>query len=161
MEKGLKNLQATARASVKKVTTEMNDVAFDEQGTTTDRNSDSGISIGSGAEMEVDERANGPSMHRKFSSWQGSNAMPVLPSQEHSRTRSLPQPLSQLLPLYRPPPPLKTDQLRTSLGPMSANSAMMTYPRRPADFQRYSPDSQNSRGGVSIQSILSPAEPPK
>lgn len=153
MEKGLKNLQAAARRGQRKATTEVQDGSFDDQGITADRNSDSGIGFGSDAEMEVDDQVG--QSRRTSSSWHApANTQPAQ-CQEHTRSRSLPQPL----PLYQPPPPLNTYQRRTFDAPMTTSPAVMAYPGRPTEFQRYSPDFQNGRGGISIQSMLSPADP--
>lgn len=104
--------------------------------------------MGSDAEMEVDEAE--PS--RKPSSWHAHTAVQAA-HQEHVRSRSLPQ----LLPLYQPPPPLAI-QRRTFDGPMTTSPATMSFGRT-TTFQRYSPEAQNGRGGLSLQSMLSPADP--
>lgn len=166
MEKGLKNLQSAARTghrrgptealpSIETVTDRHSTVArgsFDGQGTTADGNSDSGIGFCSDAEMDVD--GGGSHSRRTSSSWHISSTTQLLQHQEHNRSRSLPQPL----PLYKPPPPLNTHQRRTFDAPMTTSPAVMSYPGRPTEFQRYSPDFQNGRGGLSIQSMLSPAD---
>lgn len=170
MEKGIKNLQATARTGQRRAPSEASSAlpsieaftdhrrattqgSFDGQGITTDGNSDSGIGFCSDAEMEVD----GGTSHsrRTSSSWHGSSATQAVQHQEHNRSRSLPHPLR----LYQPPPPLNTHQRRTFDATMTTSPAIMSYPGRPAEFQRYSPDFQNGRGGLSIQSMLSPADP--
>lgn len=153
MEKGLKTLQATARTAQRRATAGSGD-SYDEQGIT-DHYSDSGVGLGSDAEMEVDDEA-GPS--NTSSSW---HAAPAKPQQmhpdHHLRSLSAPQPLPLELPLYRPPPPpLNTSQRRTFDAPMTTSPATMSY-GQPTPFQRYSPEAQPSRVGISIQSVLSPA----
>ncbi|EME49573.1 hypothetical protein DOTSEDRAFT_40761 [Dothistroma septosporum NZE10] len=87
------------------------------------------------------------SHHKASSSWP--EEAPHGSAMEHARARSLPQ----LLPLYRPPPPII--QRRAFEG--------RTIPTSPQDgslqgsiaSQRSSPESQNGRGGISIKSIVS------
>ena len=146
MEKGLKNLLSTARTAQRRGTTGTRD-SFDDQGIP-DHHSDSGIGMGSDAEMEVDEAE--PA--QKPSSWHAHTGA-VSSHQEHVRSRSLPQPL----PLYKPPPPVIA-QRRTFDAPMTTSPATMSFGRT-TTFHRYSPEAQNGRGGLSIQSMLSPAEP--
>ena len=147
MEKGLKNLQATARTAQRREPGGTRD-SFEDQGIT-DHHSDSGIGMGSDAEMEVDE----PAPSSKPSSWHAHTCVQST-HQEHVRSRSLPQPL----PLYQPPPPISTTQRRAFDATMTTSPATMSY-GRPVTYQRYSPEAQNGRGGLSIQSMLSPAEP--
>ncbi|KAF2172920.1 hypothetical protein M409DRAFT_49430 [Zasmidium cellare ATCC 36951] len=142
MEKGLKTLQTAARTAHRKAAADSQ--SFEDRGIS-DHNSDSGIGLGSDTEMEVGDEA-GPST--KASSW---HAHPTVqqPHHDHVRSRSLPQPL----PLYQPPPPVI--QRRTFEG-----SAMTTSPQDvsfqgSSASQRCSPESQNGRGGISIQSIVS------
>ena len=155
MEKGLKNLQGAARTRERRAPTESSvdavDTTMDYQGIT-DRNSDSGIGFGSDAEMDVDGANHS---RRTSSSWHAASTSQNLQHQEHIRSRSLPQ----LLPLYQPPPPLNTQYKRVFDRPVTTSPATTSYPGRPAEFQRYSPDFQNGRGGLSIQSMLSPADP--
>ncbi|KAM3419157.1 hypothetical protein BST61_g5101 [Cercospora zeina] len=67
--------------------------------------------------------------------------------QEHGRSRSLPQPL----PLYQPPPPIRRTFNRESSTPSPQDASFQA----PGASQRDSPESQNTRGGISIQSVLS------
>ena len=153
MEKGLKTLQTTARTAHRKAAAGAIGL-YDEQGIP-DHHSDSGIGLGSGsdAEMEVDDGA-GPST--KASSWHAhaETQQTHHHHQDHVRSRSLPQ----LLPLYQPPPPPVAAYRRAFDGPMTTSPATMTF-TRPTVSQRYSPEAPNGRGGLSIQSMLSPAEP--
>jgi hypothetical protein len=151
MEKGLKTLLATARTAHKRNNSGSHNGSTDEQGT--DHHSDSGIGLGSDAEMEVDEA--GPT--GKYPTWPSHAESAQQPHQDHIRSRSLPQPLPPL-PLYRPPPPPLNTQPRVYdlEAPMTTSPATMSYVRHSAS-QRNSPESQNGRGGISIQSVLSPA----
>ncbi|KAK4547031.1 hypothetical protein LTR36_001252 [Oleoguttula mirabilis] len=151
MEKGLKTLQSTARIAQRRASAAQSQQSFEERGIS-DHNSDSGIGLGSDTEMEVGHDPG----HTKSASW---HAHPDVqqqqpPQSDHVRSRSLPQPL----PLYQPPPPI-TQMRRPFDGvEMTASPQTMTFGRPTTGFERYSPDS-NGRGGVSIQSMLSPAEP--
>ena len=145
MEKGLKTLQATARTAQRKAAANSNG-SF-EDGGIPDQNSDSGIGLGSEAEMEVDESA---SSQVKSSTWSTHPDRQSSAQLDHKRTHSLPQPL----PLYRPPPPIDTSQRTRFYAPMLASPDSMIF-ARPPSAQRCSPDSQNGRGGISIQSVLS------
>ena len=153
MEKGLKNLLATARSAEKR-NNPSQDSFVDEQGIT-DHHSDSGIGLGSDAEMEVDET--GPA--RKQQTWptHAENLQQQAHS-DHVRSRSLPHMLPPL-PLYRPPPPLLNTQRRAYDfdAPMTTSPATMSFVRH-TSTQRYSPES-NGRGGISIQSVLSSPGP--
>jgi len=153
MEKGLKTLQAAARTAQRRASaTQMG--SFEERGIS-DHNSDSGIGLGSDTEMEVGDTLPG---HIKSASWHAhTNAQQqTLQQPEHVRSLSLPQPL----PLYQPPPPVTQIRRTLESDEMMESPQTMTFGGRPAmGFSRYSPDS-NGRGGYSIQSMLSPAEPP-
>lgn len=154
MEKGLKTLLSTARTAHKRNSASQNG-SYDDQGT--DHLSDSGIGF-SDAEMEVDDVA--PS--GKHATWPIHAETAQHWHHEHVRSRSLPQALPSLrpLPLYQPPPPLpmlNTQRRAYDLeAPMTTSPATMSFIRHTASH-RHSPDSQNGRGGMSIQSVLSPA----
>ena len=107
MEKGLKNLQTTARTAQRKATAGPSD-SFSDQGTT-DRNSDSGIAMCSDTEMDVGDDTVGPSHTKNAASWHAHTGQQHLSHQDHVRTRSLPQPLL---------PPLKFPDI---LHPNSVN----------------------------------------
>jgi len=168
MEKGLKTLQATARAAQRRASASHSQ-ALDERGIP-DHNSDSAIGLGSEAEMEVDDEA--VPGHAKSSSWH----YPLSESQqqqqqrfrhqhlqlqpEHIRSRSLPQPLQ----LYQPPPPpLTTTRLRQTVGGGERTASPQAFTFRPEhptasmSFERYSPDSAG-RSGISIRSVLAPED---
>ena len=114
----------------------------------TDNTSDSGIGM-EDTEMEVGEPDAGSS-HVKSSSWAATYNRPQQTLRhDHSRSQSLPQPL----PLYRPPPPIK----RTFEVPMTTSPQTISF-GGPTSFGRYSPDASTQRG-ISIQAVLSPAEP--
>lgn len=153
MEKGLKTLQTTARTAQRKAAASSGD-SYSDQGTA-DHHSDSGIGLGSDTEMEVGDDAPGPSHTKNASSWHAHTGLQQQAYQDHVRSRSLPQPI---LPLYQPPPPVTLSQRRNFDAPMTTSPASMSF-GRPPTFGRYSPDSQNGRGGISIQSVLAPAEP--
>lgn len=150
MEKGLKTLQATARTAQRRVSASQGQ-PFHERGIS-DHNSDSGIGLGSDTEMEVGDEPG----HTKSASWHAHpDAQRSTSSQaDHVRSRSLPQPL----PLYQPPPPITHVRRTYDNTQMTASPLDMTFGRPTTSFSRYSPDS-NGRGGISIQSVLSPAEP--
>ena len=150
MEKGLKTLQATARTAERRNTGSSRN-SFDEQGIKDHARSDSGILMGSDAEMEIDEPAPLTKLHSSWHAHTGTQSN----NQEHVRSRSLPHPLP-LLPLYQPPPPIIT-HVQAFDNPMTTSPATMSYVRSTSS-QRCSPDSQNGRGGISIQSVLSPPE---
>jgi len=171
MEKGLKSLQSAARTATRRGSAVQSQPSFEGRGTS-DYNSDSGIGLGanSDAEMEAGDRhtlaltgasfTNTAVQHTKSASWHAPETQrqhsrhASLPMSDQVRARSLPQPL----PLYQPPPPIVSAR-RTFDGEMTASPDDVVFPGRPASFSRYSPDS-NGRGGISIQSMLSPAEPP-
>jgi hypothetical protein len=162
MEKGLKTILSTARTAHKRNSASQSDLVDDHEGIS-DRYSDSGIGLGSDAEMDIDDPEPSMPLSRKHaSSWTGPYAEPkqrIQHQSEHIRSRSLPQPLpAQSLPLYRPPPPIVTAQSRRAEdfeGPMTTSPATMSFVRHTAT-QRYSPEN-NGRGGISIESVLSPA----
>lgn len=142
MEKGFKTLSTVARTAQRKAVADSQ--PFEDRGIF-DHTSDSGIGLGSDTEMEVGDEA-GPST--KASSW---HAHPTVQQshQDHNRSRSLPQPL----PLYQPPPPVAPR--RTLEGQTMTTSPQELSFQRHSASQRCSPDSQNGRGGFSIQSIVS------
>jgi hypothetical protein len=147
MEKGLKTLQAASRTAQRKTLADGH--PMDDQGIP-DHNSDSGIGFGSETEMEAVVEA-GPST-KKSSSWHAPDDPrnpQLLLHQEHCRSRSLPMPL----PLYQPPPPIVPR--RTFEGAVLTTSPQDMSFGRPSPPRRCSPDSQNGRGGISIQSVLS------
>ena len=142
MEKGLRTLQTASRTAQRKATADSQ--SFEDPGTS-DQNSDSGIGLGSDAETEVGVPAG--AYHKPSSSWP--HNAPHQPHMEHARSRSLPQ----LLPLYQPPPPII--QRRTFEGrPITISPQDASFQGSLAS-QRSSPESQNGRGGISIQSIVS------
>lgn len=158
MEKGLKTLMATARTSHKRNSGCQNG-PVDDQGT--DRRSDSGICF-SDTEMELDDG----NQTRKPATWSTQAETTQYSHYDHVRSRSLPQSLPSLrpLPMYVPPPPPLNTQRRVydSDFPMTTSPATMSFVRH-SSSQRQSPESQHSRGGISINSVLSPApsEPEK
>ena len=179
----MKTLQATARTAQRRASaTSQHQLqvnadhppqhgSFSDRGIS-DHNSDSGIGLeASDAEIEVG-RTKSPG-HSKSSSWhaystsqhqQEQQSLGGVSMEQHVRSKSVPQPL----PLYQPPPPIRNgttlhsqqrrrtvDEREEMLGnPRMFNSGS----RPPMSFERYSPES-NGRGGYSIQSVLSPAEP--
>lgn len=150
MEKGLKTLQSTARTAQGR-SSDCQTKSFEERGNTD--HSDSGVYLGSDTEMEVGEAAVAPSQHAKSASWHAHGAQQH-PTNDHVRSRSVPQPL----PLYRPPPPIARTKRAFDSVEMTNSPDEMSFTRPTTSFSRYSPDS-NGRGGISIQSVLSPAEP--
>lgn len=145
MEKGLKTLLTVSRTAQRKSHADSQNL--DDRGIS-DHNSDSGIGFGSDTEMDAIGGA-GPST--KSSSWHAPED-PIPSShhhQEHCRSRSLPMPL----PLYQPPPPIVPR--RTFEGTVLTTSPQDMSFGRPTPPRRCSPDSQNGRGGISIQSVLS------
>ncbi|KAF2211624.1 hypothetical protein CERZMDRAFT_98505 [Cercospora zeae-maydis SCOH1-5] len=144
MEKGFKTLQTAARMAQRKAAADHQSI--DERGGISDHNSDSGIGFGSEAETEAGEaRPSG-----EAASWHAQSAAErtrMQSRQEHARSRSLPQPL----PLYQPPPPIR----RTFDRDSSTSSPQDGSFQAPGASRRCSPDSQNTRGGISIQSVLS------
>ncbi|KAF7197110.1 hypothetical protein HII31_01535 [Pseudocercospora fuligena] len=140
MEKGLKTLQSAARTAHRKAVAD--EQPMEDRGGISDHNSDSGIGFGSDAEMEVGEAV--PS-GKTSTSWHGHS--PQQTYQEHVRSRSLPHPL----PLYQPPPPIR----RTFEGAPVVTSPQDAAFRARSQSQRCSPESQNGRGGISIESVLS------
>lgn len=151
MGMGLKQLQATARTADRKEAAGSS-FAFDSQGIP-DHHSDSGIGLGSDAEMEIVDEAASPG---KSASWYAATKERQSPAsyQEHARSRSLPQPL----PLYQPPPPITTYQRSAYNTPMTTSPESTSFGQQ-VPYQRYSPGAQNGRGGISIQSVLASAEP--
>lgn len=147
MEKGLKTLQTAARTAQRK---ELADSQPMEDRGISDHNSDSGIGFGSETEMEAIGEAL-PST--KSSSWHAPEDTVLSQHreerQEHCRSRSLPMPL----PLYQPPPPIVPR--RTFEGTVLTTSPQDMSVGKPTPPRRCSPDSQNGRGGISIQSVLS------
>ncbi|KAK3643291.1 hypothetical protein LTR56_010247 [Elasticomyces elasticus] len=158
MEKGLKSLQSTARTAQRRASAGQGQLSFEDRGNS-DHNSDSGIGLGgSDAEMEVGDvgraASTGPSQHAKSASWHAPQPRhAALSMSDHIRSRSLPQPL----PLYQPPPPIISTRRTFGNGEMTASPDDVVFPTLPTN-SRYSPDS-NGRGGISIQSVLSPMEP--
>lgn len=149
MGMGLKQLQATARTADRKEAAGSS-FAYDSQGIS-DHHSDSGIGLGSDAEMEVVEEAASPG---KSASWHAPNERRQSTSHpEHTRSRSLPQPL----PLYQPPPPITTYHRSTYNTSMTTSPESTSFGQQ-VPYQRYSPGAQNGRGGISIQSVLAPTE---
>lgn len=159
MEKGLKTLQATARTAQRKNNADPGQ-AFDDQ-TTTDHHSDSGIGFGSGSDAEMEaEQAELVPVRQSPDSWRPRNGPRVTQStQDHSRSRSLPQ----LLPLYRPPPPpprISTQFANVpALDSNTTSPATLAFHARNPEVCRLPPNIQNNKGALSIQSMLSPAEP--
>lgn len=149
MEKGLKTLQATARTAERRNVGSARS-SFDDQGIKSHR-SDSVVGFGSETEMELDEPAPPGKLHSSWHAHTGAQNS----HQEHVRSRSLPQPIPPL-PLYQPPAPIST-RVSAFDTPMTTSPATMSFIRSTSS-QRCSPDSQNGRGGISIQSVLSPPE---
>ncbi|KJX99786.1 hypothetical protein TI39_contig352g00015 [Zymoseptoria brevis] len=145
MEKGLKTLQTAARTAHRKAAADSHSVG--DPGIS-DHNSDSGIGLGSDTEMDLLGEA-GPST--KSSSWHAPSASRHSEHlhQEHARSRSLPTPL----PLYQPPPPIVPRRAMEGVDPTTSSNEMSLG--RSSASPRCSPDSQNGRGGISIQSVLS------
>ncbi|KAK3112490.1 hypothetical protein LTR53_011206 [Teratosphaeriaceae sp. CCFEE 6253] len=179
MEKGLKGLQSAARTAQRRSSCAMDSgPSFDSERGISEQNSDSGIGLEGGhsdAEMDAGERRHHPAerspptattmatgQHAKSASWHAHEAPCQHPRHtslsmaDHIRSRSLPQPL----PLYQPPPPIVSATRRTfDGGEMTASPDDVVFPGPVGkSFTRYSPDS-NGRGGISIQSVLSPSEP--
>ena len=155
MEKGVKTLQSTARTAHRRASASQGQ-ATDERGIL-DHNSDSGIGLGSDAEMDVDD-VTAPG-HVKSSSWHASSSAYQQQLQsDHVRSHSLPQPL----PLYQPPPPVTRLRQTVEGAEVTISPRTFTFgssrPATASGFSRYSPDS-NGRGGISIQSVLAPTEP--
>ena len=150
MGMGLKQIQATARTADRKEAAGSS-FTYDSQGIS-DHHSDSGIGLGSDAEMEVVEGTGSPG---KSASWHAmqSERQTSASYQEHSRSRSLPQPL----PLYQPPPPITTHHRSTYNASMTTSPESTSFGQQ-VPYQRYSRGAQNGRGGISIQSVLAPAE---
>jgi len=146
---GLKQLQATARVAERKEAAGTN-TSYDTQGTS-DHHSDSGIGLGSDTEMDVVDGIASPG---KSASWAQPETRHSASYSEHSRSRSLPQPL----PLYQPPPPIVTQHRSAYNAPMTTSPEVTTFTQH-VQYQRHSPECQNGRGGISIQSVLAPAEP--
>lgn len=150
MGMGLKQIQATARTADRKEAAGSS-FAFDQG--IPDSHSDSGIGLGSDAEMEVVEGTGSPG---KSASWHAEPPRQASASAsypEHTRSRSLPQPL----PLYQPPPPITTYQRRTCNASLTTSPESTSFGQQ-VPYQRYSPGAQNGRGGISIEAVLAPAE---
>jgi hypothetical protein len=150
MEKGLKPLQAAARRARRGGS--INSQAFEESGNS-DHASDSGIGLGSDTEREVG--IDTAHYYTQSSSQQHAHDMPQSVSRsvsDHGRSHSMSS--VSRLPIYEPPPlvslpPRNYEAARsTALHPYVGYSAPTTY-------RRLSPDSQNGRGGFSIQAVLS------
>ncbi|KAK1084470.1 hypothetical protein LTR33_002641 [Friedmanniomyces endolithicus] len=158
MEKGLKGLQSTARTAQRRASATPGQPSFDERGTS-EHNSDSGIGLGnSDAEMDGGDAA-AKVQHGKSASWHAHQASQhsSLSLSDHIRSRSLPQPL----PLYQPPPPIVSTRRTFEGEEMTASPEDAVFPEQRTNYpnrSRYSPDS-NGRCGISIQSMLSSAEP--
>ncbi|KAK5111123.1 hypothetical protein LTR62_005322 [Meristemomyces frigidus] len=154
MEKGLRNLQSTARNATRRAS------AINSHGDrgASDHNSDSGVGLGgSDAETEVGMAAAiQATQHTKSSSWHAHalHQQLMMPS-DHARSHSLPQPL----PLYQPPPPIVPAKRTTGSIDMTTSPQDIMFPRNYTGISRCSPDS-NGRVGISIQSVLSPMDPP-
>lgn len=156
MEKGLKTLQTTARTAQRKASADRTQTLHEDRGIS-DQNSDSGIVLCSGSEpdMEVDESAPS-SRHGASASWSESYGRKQEHlHQEHMRSRSLPLPLPQ----YQPPPPRTTKMYEQSTAgaPGVDRTGALSSESSRRFQQRYSPETQQR---FSIQSVLSPAEPP-
>ncbi|KAK4552197.1 hypothetical protein LTR86_010551 [Recurvomyces mirabilis] len=124
---------------------------------TSENNSDSGVYLGaSDNEMDTGLAGTTTAQHTKSSSWHANDAHQQLNmANEHVRSRSLPQ----LLPLYQPPPPVSRPKRTIENGiEMTTSPEDAVFPRTTTRFSRYSPDS-NGRGGISIESVLSPLDP--
>ncbi|KAF2721814.1 hypothetical protein K431DRAFT_223262 [Polychaeton citri CBS 116435] len=160
MEKGLKTLQTVSRQAQRKASA--NSHAEHESGIS-DHNSDSGIGLGSDAEMDVQGESAGPSRRPSYNGLARvephSNLSPRQRPiyEQHSRSHSLPQPL----PLYQPPPPVPRHQRRPidGLGSGVHFHNISLNGHQPPSVQRCSPESQGGRSAVSIQSMLAPLEP--
>lgn len=156
MEKGLKTLQTTARTAQRKASADRTQTLHEDRGIS-DQNSDSGIVLCSGSEpdMEVDESATS-SRHGASASWSESySRRQEHLQQEHVRSRSLPLPLPQ----YQPPPPRTTRTYGQSIAgaPAVDRTGALASESSQHFRQRYPPETQQR---FSIQSVLSPAEPP-
>lgn len=153
MEKGLRSLTATARLAQRRGSHGEGQL-FDEQGIS-DHTSDSGICLtGSDTEMEVGQVPAITAQHSKSASWQAHETQhrPAQPA-EHVRSRSLPQPL----PLYQPPPPIIPAKRVLDCSNITPSPDDMTFPRPVATLSHALRD-RTGRSGISIQSVLSPAE---
>jgi len=160
MEKGLKTIQSTARTAQRKasVASQSQPLAPEDRGIS-DHNSDSGIVLCSGSEAEMDVDDTAPSAkHSASASWSESSANQHL-QHEHIRSRSLPVPHN--LPLYKPPPPRAARVAQPGVldrAPLSAGPATVSLDSDVHQTQqRYSPGAHQR--GISIQSVLAPAEP--
>lgn len=144
MEKGLKTLQSTARTAQRKASlASQSQPLLPEDRGISDHNSDSGIVLCSGSEAEMDVDDTAPR-------WSETQNL----QHEHIRSRSLPIPHN--LPLYRPPPPRKVAE--TDRAPFSAGPTTISFDGASNQIrERYSPSAQQR--GISIQSVLAPAEP--
>ena len=155
MEKGLKSLLAIANTAERKSRGDSGD-SFDEQGSMGAPPSDADSNFGSDAEMDV-EHDNKPS--GKSSPRHTRNDSQQTYHQEHVRSRSLPQPIASQLPLYQPPPPIITNHPQMFDAPRVTSSPATLSFARQSVYPRYTPEYHNGRGGISIQAVLSPAEP--
>lgn len=154
MEKGLKTLQSTARTAHRRASTSYNG-SFEEAGSgNSDHHSDSGIGLGSDAEMDVGDDAGSsrPTIPRE-SSW--TTAFP--PSQSHQayidhvRSQSLPV----TIPIYRPPLPVTQHRRTIDVPPQTLHPEYSTTDYRSASQQC---NTRAPQRGISIQSVLAPAE---
>lgn len=163
MEKGLKTLQSTARTAQRKATADSFSSEDRDHGEQ-HHDHDSGISLGSDAEMEVgDTVIAGPSSSFTQQQTTSSAAPPrqdtytTAPAQsrsfrDHERSRSLPQPL----PLYRPPLPIAYSTPSTAAMIYQQSATQTAHYFVPPSRRSSGDDSQ--RGGLSIQAMLSPAD---
>lgn len=158
MEKGLKTLQSTARTAHRRASASYSG-SFEEAGSgNSDHNSDSGIGLGSDAEMEAGDDAGSSKMATTMSAstWAAQHARPQHSQQtytDHARSQSLPL----ALPMYRPPPPV-TQQRRTTDAPPPPRPL---HPGYSTTDYRSVPQQCTTRvpqRGISIQSVLAPTE---
>ncbi|QIW97221.1 hypothetical protein AMS68_002739 [Peltaster fructicola] len=153
MEKGLKTLQSTARTAHRRASASYSG-SFEEPGSgNSDHHSDSGIGLGSDAEMEVGDDA-GPSTitNKSATTWSGSCPRPQQASQsymDHARSQSLPI----AIPMYRPPPPITQHRRTIDVPPRSLHPEYSTTDYRSAPQLTRAP-----QRGISIQSVLAPTE---
>lgn len=139
MEKGLKTLQTVARTAQRKASAAYQPI--EDRAGIPDHNSDSGIGFGSDAETEAEQAA---------SSSAAAEQTQQQSHQEHVRPRSLPQPL----PLSQGPQAIRrTFEAATTIN--SPREPSLQAPAASGSRQCCSPDCQNGRGGISIQSVLS------
>jgi hypothetical protein len=150
MEKGLKALQGAARRARRGGS--INSQAFEDTGNL-DHASDSGIGMGSDTEHEVGiDSAN---YHTRSSSQQYAHDMPQSASRsvsDHGRSHSMSS--VSRLPTYEPPPMISLPPRNYEAARSTALHPYVGY-SAPSTYRRLSPDSQNGRGGINIQAILS------